>query len=328
MNIPNPVIWCFCLSQTILYTFAGPMVPEMSGKCWEYKLQQLEATQKTILSRLERLERIIEEQYTEKGAEQSSMYSISNTVPFASSPSSHCQGAPQLSSPFAHLQHPLSYPIDENIHTEFVPGLNEQHQFSFPLDQPTQAQFTVPHTIPTQFNVDQPTAPQTARPEFNVDQPTQPQFSLPHTTTTRQQPFFQCTTNALPKVLPISPISRKPSTICLSSSEINKKGLQTTDTFFISHRNLKGESKAGMLSVRLAKKVYFGEEVRGKCTVSGLRGLPGLPVAELGELKQTIFLQFPQFWQNPVEFEQLWSKCADAINQSCKKIRQEQQQRK
>ena len=83
-----------------------------------------------------------------------------------------------------------------------------------------------------------------------------------------------------------------------------------------------------MLAVRLARKVYFGEEVMGKCTVSGLHGLPGLPVAELGELKQTMFLQFSQFWQNPVEFEQLWSKCTDAINKSCKKIRQKQQQRK
>ena len=57
--------------------------------------------------------------------------------------------------------------------------------------------------------------------------------------------------------------------------------------------------------------------------MSGFRDLPGLPVAELGELKQTIYLQFPQFWQNAVEFEPLWPKCTDAVNQSCKKLRQD-----
>ena len=260
--ITDPVIWCHCLSQTIFYTFAGPMRPEMSRKCWEDKLQQLEATQKTILSRIEKF---IDGQGTEKGAEQSSMYSMNNAAPFASSPSSHCQGAPQLSSPFvytqpaspfANLQHRLSYSIDENFQPEYVPPLNEEHQFSFSRSQP---QFSVSHTAP-QFGVDQPTQPQfnldrpthpqftasqTARPEFTVDQTSQPQFGMPHSTAQRQ-PFFQGATNTLPKVLPIC---RKPSTVCLSSSEINKKGLQTTNTFFISHRNLKGESKAGVLAV-------------------------------------------------------------------------------
>ena len=72
--------------------------------------------------------------------------------------------------------------------------------------------------------------------------------------------------------------------------------------------------------MRLAREVYFGTEVMSRCTLSGFCDLPGLPVVELGELKQTVFLQFPQFWQNAVEFEPLWSKCTDSINQSCKKI--------
>ena len=70
--------------------------------------------------------------------------------------------------------------------------------------------------------------------------------------------------------------------------------------------------------MKLAREVYFETKVMGKCTVSGFRELPGLPTTELGGLKQTLFLQFPQFWKNPVEFE---SECVDAINQSCKKIR-------
>ena len=77
----------------------------------------------------------------------------------------------------------------------------------------------------------------------------------------------------------------------------------------------------GMLSVKLAQEVYFGKKVMEKCTVSGCRDLPGLPIAELGELKQLVFTQFPQFWKNPIEFEPLWVKCIVAINQSCKKLR-------
>ena len=52
------------------------------------------------------------------------------------------------------------------------------------------------------------------------------------------------TTNVLPKALLICP---KPNTTSLPSSEIKKDGLQTTDTFFRRYRNLKGDSKAGML---------------------------------------------------------------------------------
>ena len=121
------------------------------------------------------------------------------------------------------------------------------------------------------------------------------------------------------KVLPICP---KPNATSFPSSEINKEGLQTTDTFFRCHRNLKGESKAGILAVRLAREVYFGTQVMSRCTVSGLHELPGLPIEELSELKHTVFLQFPQFWQKAVEFEPLWSKCCDAINLSCKKLKQ------
>ena len=72
--------------------------------------------------------------------------------------------------------------------------------------------------------------------------------------------------------------------------------------------------------MKLTREVYFGKKVMGKCTVSGFRDLPGLPTTELNE---SVFLQFPQFWTNPVEFEPLWSKCVEAINQACKKIRQE-----
>ena len=53
----------------------------------------------------------------------------------------------------------------------------------------------------------------------------------------------------------------KPNTTSLSSSEINKKGLQTTNPFFIYCHNLKGESKARMLAVRLARMCTSGKKL-------------------------------------------------------------------
>lgn len=98
----------------------------------------------------------------------------------------------------------------------------------------------------------------------------------------------------IPKALPIHP---KLNMTTLSSNEINKQGLHTTDIFFRYHRNLKGESWTGMLSVKLAREVYFGTKVMGKCIVSGFRDLLELPLPEVG------------------------TKCADAMNQTCKRIR-------
>jgi len=54
-----------------------------------------------------------------------------------------------------------------------------------------------------------------------------------------------------------------------------------------------------MLSVKLAREVYFGKNVMGKCIVSGFRDLLELPLPEM------------------------WTKCADTMNQACKKIRHE-----
>ena len=54
------------------------------------------------------------------------------------------------------------------------------------------------------------------------------------------------------------------------------------------------------------------------CTANGKRQLPGLPLAELNSLKQTGFQQFPEFWNNSAEFEDVWAMCVNALNQLCK----------
>ena len=84
---------------------------------------------------------------------------------------------------------------------------------------------------------------------------------------------------------------------------------------------LRGKAKAGQLVVKLAKEAFFGTDVMVQCTVSGKRQLPGLPLSELNSLKQTLFQQFPEFWGNIAEFEEVWAVGVDALNQSCKHLR-------
>ena len=58
-----------------------------------------------------------------------------------------------------------------------------------------------------------------------------------------------------------------------------------------------------------------------KCTVAGERGYPGLPVQELQDLKNFLYMQFPQLWTQPVEFEPMWRTCCQAMGQACKRLR-------
>lgn len=89
----------------------------------------------------------------------------------------------------------------------------------------------------------------------------------------------------------------------------------------MKYPKLKGVSKTGSLASKLAKEAIFGEEVMAKCTVKGHRNYPALPSDKLAELKRTLLTQFPDYWQNPAEFETIWSNCEDSIGQACKHIR-------
>ena len=88
-----------------------------------------------------------------------------------------------------------------------------------------------------------------------------------------------------------------------------------------NYHTFRGESKAGKLAVRLAKESFFGEDVLAKCTVGGHQGLPALPVDELNELKQTMFLEFPNYRPTSQEFEGVWSSITEAIGQAVKGLR-------
>ena len=86
---------------------------------------------------------------------------------------------------------------------------------------------------------------------------------------------------------------------------------------------MKGGSKAGALACKIAREAIFGKDVMKKCTPLGNRELPGLPSEELFQLKKHILHEFPQYWRNPVEFEAIWKKCLEAVQQACKRMRQE-----
>ena len=107
----------------------------------------------------------------------------------------------------------------------------------------------------------------------------------------------------------------------LPSSSIQKDKLATIEDVLEKYPQLRGESKAGSLACKLAKEAIFGKEVLKLCTPSGNRELPALPYDELFELKKAMFMQFPQYWRSPPEFEPVWKRCLDAIQQACKRMR-------
>ena len=118
-----------------------------------------------------------------------------------------------------------------------------------------------------------------------------------------------------------TPVRVKPANKPLPSSAINKQKLVTVNDVIMKHPKLRCSSKVGTLAVKLAKDAFFGEDVMAQCTVAGERDLPGLPSKELQQLKNALFMQFPDYWRAPQEFEPLWKEATAAIGQACKRVR-------
>ena len=78
------------------------------------------------------------------------------------------------------------------------------------------------------------------------------------------------------------------------------------------------------MAMTLAREVYFGEEVMGRCTAKGYGNKPGLPIQELKALKEDMRNLYPQYLNNAVAFEEKWTKCLDSISQACKRARKKQ----
>ena len=107
----------------------------------------------------------------------------------------------------------------------------------------------------------------------------------------------------------------------LPSSAIVKDKLIPVERVIQKYPKLKGESKAGTLACKIAREAIFGTKVMRGCTPGGSRELPGLPSRELKELKKVMFTQFPQFWKSREEFEPIWKKCLESVQQLCKRLR-------
>ena len=106
----------------------------------------------------------------------------------------------------------------------------------------------------------------------------------------------------------------------MSASQINKAVLVNPDVVIQKFSSYQSVNRVPTLAQRLASQSYFGDDVLGRCTVMGCRNSPALPLRELNNLKQKLFLLFPQFWANPVDFEEVWTRCAAAIGQRCKRL--------
>ena len=116
-------------------------------------------------------------------------------------------------------------------------------------------------------------------------------------------------------------VRTKSSNTYLPSSVINKAKLKESSEVILKYPKLRSPSNVGTLAIKLAREAVFGEEVLAKCTVYGDRELPGLPVEELQQLKQTLLAQYPDYWRSQHEFEPLWKTSTDAIGQLCKRLR-------
>ena len=111
----------------------------------------------------------------------------------------------------------------------------------------------------------------------------------------------------------------------LSLDTVDYSSLLPPEMVKQKYPKLRGPNRAGELAVKLAVEAFFGPDVLSRCTVAGCRNLPGLPVQQLQKLKQFIFRQIPQFWDNPGDFDhQVWNTCVTSINQKCKGLRKPQ----
>lgn len=146
-----------------------------------------------------------------------------------------------------------------------------------------------------------------------------PEPSAPSVNTT-PTPGQQGTSSAPFQSAPL-PIKAPNPDKALPSNVIQKEKLMAPNEIFVKYPNLHCALKAKTLAVKLARDAIFGDDVLIRCTVAGGRDHPGLPVNELSQLKQVLFMQFPQFWPSPIEFEPLWKDCVDSIGQACKRLR-------
>ena len=216
----------------------------------------------------------------------------------------------QQSFPFTPLPPPLPHPpppfpnYSSNFAT-FPQGTNYGYIQSPPTSLPPPTTQPQPCVTPNQTTQPQPCV--TPNPT------TQP----PTTPTIRTPTRLQKSQTSVGSPLPLNNLQGN----ALPSSAIDKTKLLSVESIIERYPKLSTESKAGTLACKIAKQAIFGGDVMKQCTPIGNRELPGLPAQELKELKKIMFMRFPQYWKNPAEFESVWKRCLEAVQQGCKRLR-------
>ena len=104
------------------------------------------------------------------------------------------------------------------------------------------------------------------------------------------------------------------------SSWIDESQLASIEEVVASNPNLTTLSRAGKLACKLAREAVFGEEVMRRCTPLGNKERPGLPLHEMNVLKRAMREIF-SYVLNAMEFERMWKRCMEAVQQACKRLR-------
>ena len=127
--------------------------------------------------------------------------------------------------------------------------------------------------------------------------PMQPPYYNPQSTPgTWTPPCMQPSTgpppppSTVPPCLPIKGRRKNDKQSNLPSVEINMENLILHEMVVSKNQSLCRENVVGTLAVKLVNESFFGNEVLKRCTVMGCRDYPTLPLKELNELKQVIFL--------------------------------------
>ena len=157
-----------------------------------------------------------------------------------------------------------------------------------------------------------------------------PQLFSPPSTPASQAPVIlpSASTPQAPVILPSastqSPAASANQPAMLPSSEIDHTELSPVEDVLQKNFKLLGkDGQVGKVACILAADCVFGISVMVKCTVHGQRDRPALPFAELKELKNILFKQFPKYWASPQQFEHLWVTSIHAINHRCARLRRQ-----
>ena len=107
----------------------------------------------------------------------------------------------------------------------------------------------------------------------------------------------------------------------MSSTEVDRRKLKSVEEVLQSNAHIRFESKISLLTIKLAREAYFGDDVLRRCTPRGWQNMPALPHRDLNELKMTVFQLFPSYWTKSECFEKTWMTAQEALAQACKRLR-------